>query len=407
MSTTPSWIANVELAPVWQRIQERYETIGLRAQGTVGVPITSRAQRHALGELLGRSLTADRARIDLAALDERLRARSGVGGLAEVLTEVFGVPPRDRRAARDARRDSRERPLALAAELVDAPWAGEWIAGLRSSGLLTGRPEGERAVREAAVVIGALLSGEPITRSRVELGARLLGDAHALDQDRMLHQVVLRALAAADGAAPPEGARGRERLWTRFGVEPDLLSRTCLTLGLRSAGHDPGATRLVLAAEAGDPVHLTQWDLRRVGALGPMSGATVLVCENPRVVEAIAERGVCSWAVVCTAGESNLVVDGVLSRLSAAGARLRYHGDFDWAGIAIANRVVARFQALPLRMTADDYLDAVRADGPPLLGAPVDPSWSAELGAAMRFHARAVHEESVLDTLIDELADSP
>ena len=49
------------------------------------------------------------------------------------------------RAARDV---ARERPLAVAAELVDAAWATDWIAGLRRTGLLTNRDQAERIVQE-------------------------------------------------------------------------------------------------------------------------------------------------------------------------------------------------------------------------------------------------------------------
>ena len=137
---------------------------------------------------------------------------------------------------------------------------------------------------------------------------------------------------------------------------------------------------------------------------GRLPECGLLVCENPRVVEGLAECRVDGWAAVCTAGEPNLVVDKVLGNLSRAGADLYYHGDFDWPGIAIANRMIARFCARPWQMTADDYLHAVRSDGPALVGKQTEPEWDPELGAAMRRYRRAVHEETVLALIIDGLA---
>lgn len=403
MNELPDWIGDPSLRPAWERIRNRFEGTGLHAHGRVTIPTPTRSERHALGALLGRTVTQDSVHVDLAQLDARLRERSGLGGLAAVLTAVLGRQPSDRVASRAAAHEARERPLELAAELVDTPWTSDWIAGLRRTGLLTGRPDAERVVQDAAAVVGELTAGALVSRSRVELGARLLGDAHALDRDRLLHHVVLRALAAASGRALPDGTREREDLWAAFGVEPDLLSRTCLVWGLRPPAGGHLAARLTDAADAGDPVHVTEWDLRRLGPLGTLHSIDVLVCENPRVVEAAAERRVAGWALVCTSGEPNLVVDGLLSRLVDAGARLRYHGDFDWSGIAIANRVVARFGARPWHMSADDYSAAVRGDGPALVGTPVTPDWDSELGAAMGHHARAVHEESVLPLLLDTL----
>lgn len=104
--------------------------------------------------------------------------------------------------------------------------------------------------------------------------------------------------------------------------------------------------------------------------------------------------------VICTSGEPNTVVIAVLERLVAAGCRLRYHGDLDWPGISIANRLVDRFGVTPWLMSAADYEAGLRPGSPTLTGPPVDPSWDAELGAAMRRHAVAVHEEAVLDSIL-------
>jgi uncharacterized protein (TIGR02679 family) len=408
MTVLPGWISDPKLRPVWDLVRARFEKAGLDARGKVLVRPATRDERHALGALLGRTITIDTVRVDLAALDVRLNERSGVGGLEAVLAALYGTPPQSRPAARAAREASRERPLQLAAELVKATWASEWIAGLRRTGLLTNREESERAIRDAAAVLSELTDAEdaPAAQSRVELAARLLGDAHALDRDRLLHQVVLRGLAAAGGVTIPDGARDREQLWANHGVEPDLLSRTCLVWRLRVGNREPTGRRLNEAADAGDPVHVTERDLRRIGSFASAAGTAVLVCENPRVIEGLAERGVDGWVAVCTSGEPNLVVDKVLGNLSRAGADLYYHGDFDWPGIAIANRVITRFAARPWRMTADDYLHAVRPGGAAFVGKQIEPAWDPELGAAMRSHGRAVHEESVLPLILDALAGS-
>jgi uncharacterized protein (TIGR02679 family) len=401
----PDWVANPALAPLWARLRARVEAKGLAASGQVQVELGGRQERHAVGALLGRSLTRDRVSVDLAKLDERLRERSGVGGLLEVLTAVGGAPLKDLAAQRAAFTVGRERPLELALSSIGAPWGEEWVRGLRRTGLLTNRPDAVRMVTEAVTVLQALTAVDELSTSgsRVELAARLLGDAHALDQDRLMHQVVLRGLAAAAGCGVPTGAAERRALWEAYGAGPDLVSRTCLTWGLRPTGDQAVARRLVAAADSGDPIHLTAWDLRRLSSLEGLSDATVLVCENPRVLEAVAEHARSPWPVVCTSGEPNTVVTAMLGMLVEGGARLRYHGDFDWPGVAIANRVVARFAAVPWRMNAEDYEEGVRAEAPRLTGKPVEPSWDPELGAAMRAHGRCLHEESVLVELLTAL----
>ena len=400
----PDWVAHPALAPLWARLRARVEAKGLAVGGQVQVELEGRQERHAMGALLGRSVTRDRVSVDLAKLDERLRERSGVGGLLEVLTAVGGAPLKDLAAQRAASAVGREQPLELARSSIDAPWGEEWVRGLRRTGLLTNRPDAVRVITEAVTVLRALTAVDGLsTGSRVELAARLLGDAHALDQDRLLHQVVLRGLAAAAGCGVPTGAADRRALWEAYGAGPDLVSRTCLTWGLRPTGGQAVARRLVTATDSGDPIHLTAWDLRRLSSLEGLSDATVLVCENPRVLEAVAEHARSPWPVVCTSGEPNTVVTAMLGMLVEGGARLRYHGDFDWPGVAIANRVVARFAAVTWRMNAADYEEGVRREAPRLTGKPVEPSWDPELGAAMRAHGRCLHEESVLVELLTAL----
>jgi uncharacterized protein (TIGR02679 family) len=53
----------------------------------------------------------------------------------------------------------------------------------------------------------------------------------------------------------------------------------------------------------------------------------------------------------------------LLAQLAAAGARLRYHGDFDWAGLVIGNFVVREFGAEPWRFGEADYLAASAVHG--------------------------------------------
>lgn len=424
----PSWLVDPALGVVWERVRRRLESTGLEARGAVTVEVSERAARHAVAALLGEPVPRQRFRVDLAGLDARLAERSGMGGLVEVLGALSGAPLRDRRQERAALEARRDGPLELAGHLVSAPWADAWVAGLRSTGLLTRRPEALEVVRQACAVLGALVdlhagsdagpdavalqrASPAVDRSRVELAATVVGDAHALDEDRLLHAVVLRGLAAAAGVPLPTSARERRALWQSFGVSLDLVSSTCLTLGVVPEGGSGLALRLRTAADAGDPVHLTAWDLRHwpvpaSGAGGDDAGSpvTVLVCENPRVLEAVAQDGATTVPVVCTSGEPNTVVTGVLDRLAARGARLLYHGDLDWPGIAIANRLVERHGVVPWRMTVEDYRDGLGAGSPPLRGLPVAPVWDAGVGEAMAEEGRAVHEEAVLDSLLVALA---
>lgn len=398
------WLGGRELNPVWRRLRDRLERNGGQASGRLVVAVATREERHALGALLGRPVVDDRVRLDLMELERRLAERTAYRSLAEAVEAITGGPLQDRRRERERRLTRRQAPFELARSLADEPWVEPWLEGLRRSGALSRAADGEALVRAAVTVLLAVLQcGE--TGSRVELAARLLGDAHALDEDTELHGVVLRGLAVAAGVDPPTGVAARRALWELHGVTADLVSATCLTLGLRPAGTSPLECRMNAAAESGDPVHVTAWDLRRYSPSVSRRGP-VLACENPRVLEAVAERFAGAVPVVCTSGQPNTVVLAVLQWLGEGGASLRYHGDFDWPGIAIANRLVGQCGVQPWFMGTADYEGGVGAGGVRLTGAPVEPSWDAELGAAMRTHGVAVHEEALLEGLLDALEHS-
>jgi uncharacterized protein (TIGR02679 family) len=92
--------------------------------------------------------------------------------------------------------------------------------------------------------------------------------------------------------------------------------------------------------------------------------------------------------------------------LLASGNPVRYHGDFDWPGVAIAGRIIAA-GAAGWRISASDYEYAVsRLDADyaaALSGIVVRTSWDPALALAMLAHGLAVHEESVLPDLLADL----
>ncbi len=411
VAESPSWIRDPALASVWGRIADALERKGLVAIGVVVVDTQERAVRHAVGDLLGRPVTGEHCRIDLANLDERIRQRAGTaGGLVEVASGVTGRRLVDRPATRNRRLRRRTEPFDAAAQWLDdhpqvaaEPWVAPWLDGLRRDGVLSRRMDGSSSVVAALDVLDALgVGGSTAGVARTQLAAAVLHDAHGLDDGSPVAQLVLRAVACAQEVPVPRDAGGRRDLWQSAGVAADAVSSTCLTFGLRWERRDPASKAWDDAAERGDPLHLTRWDLDRSTA-AVRAPSTVLVCENPRVLEAVAQSGTDAVAVVCASGRPNLVVQEVLRRCAAASSRLHYHGDFDWSGIAIAHQVMDLCGAVPWRMGADDYLAA--PSGIPLTGVGVEARWDDDLAAAMRSRGVAVHEEAVLDSLLDALDD--
>jgi uncharacterized protein (TIGR02679 family) len=408
--SVPGWLADPALSRLWEAARNRLERSHLMPAGRIVLADLQRAERHAVGDLLARPIVTDRVTVDLAELDQVLARRSPYRSLAAVVAAVTGRPLRDRRAERSTAAAAREEPLTLARELLAAKpafaritWGETWLAAVRRSGLLTRAADPVQAVRQAVAALADVLPPGAAVTSRTELAARATGSAHGLDDGTVVAQLTLRALALDGDAEPPATAAARRDLWERYRVSADSVSSTCLALGVLGQGAGSVARRLRLAAEAGDPVHITPRDLRD---LELASHRHVLVCENPRVLEAMADRFGAGAPAVCAAGQPKLVALDLLRRLARAGAVLRYHGDFDWPGIAIANRLIAEVAATPLLMGASDYQAAARR-APAVLelsGAPVGASWDPMLSPVMARLGVAVHEEAVLDDLLACLA---
>lgn len=420
MSVDSSWWRQPDLTRIWGLIADRLEREGLQPHGRVTAAQLTRPEQRALSDLLGRSVLRERERVDLPVLDGRLRSRAGIG-VVEAAGSVLGRELSDRPAERAAQAARRNEPvtafeewIARHPELKD--WAlDEWLAGLQRDGILGRDPAPAALVESALDVLWArrgAISGDA-TRcgatsggradgpvARTELAARLFGDAHALDDDRRLAAVVLRAGHHLAGI--PEAANQREK-WERLGILTDRVSTTCLSLGLRPAGAGAVDARVRAFREDGSVLHLTWRDLDE--GLQFLRGQRVLVSENPRVVEAAAELGIDDLGFVTTAGRPSLVTLEVLTRLRAADAVLLYHGDFDWPGLSIANDLVHRVGVLPWRMSAEEYLD--HPARLPLTGGHVEALWDPELAPAMRHRGLAVHEEAVLPELLHGLASSP
>jgi uncharacterized protein (TIGR02679 family) len=399
------------LARLWAAVAQRLERNGLRPAGMLRLDGLERDERHALAGLLGRPVAKDRVTIDLSELDRRLRAGATGTGLVDTVARVHG-PLIDRQGRRSERADAIARVWssgrdALGEEgLAGAQWVEDWLEDVRRTGSLARVPSerAERALRVAVRCMAVLpcRTGRPAC-GRGELASLVIGDAHGLDDGTLIAAITLRGLARMLGTEYPSTSSGRRELWRTAGVLVDDISTTVLTAGL----HTVEATWLDDRTDAGWESHLTARDLRRLDIRVP-ADRVVYVCENPRVLEAAIDAAA-GTPMICTMGNPTLVVTGLLDRLVAGGVELRYHGDFDWAGITIANTMIGSHGCRPWRFEAPDYLAALGRlssmvpELPELASVAVCAAWDAHLTEEMARVRRAVHEELVLDQLLDDL----
>lgn len=399
-----------ELGWLVQRARHRLE----RARPLTGTVTHARptlAERDATARLLGRRLRPGTAlTVQWEAVDEVLR-RSGVhpAGLASAVVALTG-PVLDRATEASARDEAWRRAFApLDAVVAARPVLAEWAAGLQTTGVVrrlagTAESAGELLDDLAAVLTELPAHEEPIGR----FAERVLGNAHALDDDRPVSTLAFGAARALGGVGDGSGTSWRRAVWAAVGLHRDDLSSTVLALGLPGDPGSPTGRALGQLGAAGEPAVLTLRQLvRDPPTWEQLAGHTVSVCENPIVVAMAADRlGAAAGPLVCVSGQPGAAAIQVLRLVSAAGARLRYHGDFDWGGLRIGNVLFSRFPMAPWRFDADAFhaaADVGRPAGRPLTGTPVEAIWDPGLAAAMSEAGHAVEEERVAELLVADL----
>jgi uncharacterized protein (TIGR02679 family) len=401
-----------------RRARDRLET-GRPLTGTVTLAGATAEQRRAVERLTGRPPRSGTSlSVSLPEVDRVLRDSGAAGGLAEAVVLLTG-PLRDRN------RDRADTASAWAAAFAPldgavAGWAelAAWRGWLDATGIVRRlAPSPDVALPlldQVAAVLRRLPSrGIPIGR----LAAECCGDAHALDDGRPAGTLALSAVRALAGLpfAAEVSADSRRTVWASAGVHLDDLSSLVLCLGMPGDTHTALGRLLALHRETGQPAMLTLRQLRCHDEVLP--AALVRICENPVVIAAAAdELGSRCPPLVCVGGQPSAAGWRLLDLLAAGGAEFRYHGDFDWGGIRIANAVgqrvgQAQSRWQPWRYDQDAYEAAATtalavhaaAGLPRLVGDPVPTPWDPGLAAAMARHDVRIEEELSLDTLLADL----
>jgi len=385
------------------------ERTGGDLSGSVSLSHPDNAERKAIIGLTGqyRDTRTNRIAVRLADLDRAVRESTG-RGLPELLAERGG-PLRDRPAERSAltgARDAVIREAETSSLHPSCAWYRDWLAEIGRDGSLTKLiNQGEQARLGQAVRVLEYLAGRqdaPVLLPA--LAAEVTGDTKALNHGTLLSTLVLRALAIKTGMGRPGTARERRDLWEAGDVVIDDLASRVLVLNLPAEGAGL-AEWLVGAARYGVPFYVTLHQLMTLPLT--IRGAVVHVCENPAVLRhAAAELGAGSAPLMCTEGRPSAAFHHLADVVVSGGGELRYHGDFDWPGLAIASAVMRRHGAKPWRMDAGDYLAGVRVHAEHVLlsGTPQPTPWDPELSQAMVGEGRVLFEESVADDLIEDLS---
>jgi uncharacterized protein (TIGR02679 family) len=406
----PNQYDGPEFRRLLKQARRSLERTGGELSGSVSLSHPDDAERKAIIGITGqyRGMRANRIAVRLADLDHAVRETTG-RGLPELLAELDG-PLRDRPAERSVlagARDAAIREAETSSLYLSCAWYRDWLAEIGQDGTLTKLINQDEQARlgQAIRVLEYMAGRQHAPVLLPALAADVTGDTKALNHGTLLSTLVLRALAIKTGMGRPGTARERRDLWEAGDVVVDDLASRVLVLNLSAEGTGL-AEWLAGAARHGVPFYVTLHQLMTLPLT--IRDAVVYVCENPAVLRhATAELGSGSAPLLCTEGRPSTAFHQLADVVVSGGGELRYHGDFDWPGLAIASAVMRRHGARPWRMSADDYMAGVRVHAEHVLlsGRPQPTPWDPELSKAMVATGRVLFEESVADDLIGDLSE--
>lgn len=406
------------LAALRLRMRRHFERQDSNSKsGTLQLTKLMPTEHEALALLTGRPTRSTQSvKIDIDQLDATLRNAGIAGSLREAL-ELLDGPIVNRAMAKN---DLLVRWSSVTNADHLHPALSIWLQTPPATSLLKrlARQDPDTANRqlERASEVLRRLPVKGLTRA--QLAADVFGNAHALDNGQPAATLVLAALQhgendiapmqdapedteerTSDARRPAERARD---IWARAGILVNELARPALFLNL------PVRSESTPLGSPGEPGYLSLRQLLRTSIDWSVANQTVYICENPNIVSIAADRlGRACAPLVCTDGMPAAAQRILLIQLSRAGARLLYHGDFDWAGLHIANYVMRLCGARPWRFAHDDYMRAIEQaphSERDLGGSCVEATWDPALTAFMQRQGLAIAEEAVASPLLDDLA---
>ncbi|MCF6211744.1 MAG: TIGR02679 family protein [Gammaproteobacteria bacterium] len=396
-----------ELARLLERLQNRFER-GI-AGPTLTLPNPTLGERKAIAALLGRPPGSGHSiRIAIADLEAVIQKGELAPDLRTVVASLCG-PLRDLASKKAAEQQAWQAVFEGIEADVNPQAIETWLDKLRTDGLLKrlakGDPQTATILLHQALSVIRQLPGQGQTLST--LAANTLGDAHALDTGCPVATLVKRALKQIELSASlnDKTEETNREQWASAGIlVGGAITSTVLVLNLPATGDSLTGNIIHQARQHGQPLWLTLRQLVRDPSQWQVDGRTIYICENPAVVAEAADRlGTDCAPLVCTYGQPRAAVNHLLSQLQVAGAKLAYHGDFDWPGITIANGIMRRFGARPWHFDEAAYRQAVVKGKMALKGRPVTAQWDVGLSEAMKEKEIAIPEERLLEILLKSL----
>ncbi len=394
-----------ELSRLIERLKTHYEREANVT--TITLPSPTLEERKAVANLLGKPVSRGRSiRITIDELETVIQNGKLAPDLRTVVETLHG-PLRNLVTEKAAEQKAWQTLFENIEAEASRLGVETWLDQLAKTGLLKrlakNAPDIASQLLQQALTVIRQLPGHGQALST--LAANTLGDAHALDSGRPTATLVKRAITHSELIDNNEAVERDREIWANAGIlVGGAITSQVLILNLTVDGKSFSANIVNQAKQYGHPLWLTLRQLVLDTPAWQVAQHTVYVCENPAIIAEAAERlGANCPAMVCSYGQTGAAFNYLLQQLQTAGADLVYHGDFDWAGITIANGIMQRFKVKPWLFDEAAYLIAAEQGKMTLSGKSVTAAWDNKLSRAMEEIGIAIPEELVLEQLLETL----
>lgn len=349
---------------LFKLMAEKYKRLG-RIGGVVHINSVTHEEREALGGLLLEEY-GDEARISLIKVDKALEKTIYKGiKLENILKAYFHDELLAYRILEEQDQDAFDAyisQLILDSNQIYASWLEQqrsdhtrFYQRLKSFYL-----DSYQAAHDMLGQLGDLINHLPYQLDKQiyisQYAATHLRDPHGLDVGKPLHKHLLRYISDILKVPYPKSAWEKSHMFYQVGLLKDGISNYATVyhlLAYRNGKVKQAWKGYVEEQEA----HLVTW--KNLGQVDEVrcQKDNVIVIENPTVFAMLVDRyPVASF--ICSNGQINYGTYLLLDKMKE-GTTIYYCGDFDPEGLRIADKIIAKYNAIPLGYKKSYFIEGI------------------------------------------------
>lgn len=411
-------------------MRKKWEALG-RTGGTVRLTDCTEDERRAMEGLLGKSFYGMEIVFSIKDFETALKStRFRTLGMRELMELYFNEPIRtnaERKMEKETQQNAffqkmRHKFCQLALEKAEYLIAADWMKAVSEEkaygySLLIREwiqnPElAESTVTAVGTTLAEVQETEGETTVLALLAARVSGNPHYFDRGTAAGLLLTHCLCWHSESQMPTDANSLAELYLQYGIQMDDVSSTIVAFGLHLEKNGVLHPAYEGFLKMQEPAVIMQKNMNGVTRVYGES-SKIYIVENEMVFSHLCHC--CRHlpvTILCTSGQPRKVAWQVLDLLAAEDILIYYSGDLDPEGMDIAERIWKRYpeKVCLWRMDEAAYSNSLSEETIverrlSLLDRLEHPHLR-DIAEKMRQVKKAGYQESILETLVDDIINN-